>query len=127
MAVGWNGMASLPDQIKNNKNFKNNKILKTTKNFNIYQFEMWPIVGFMVSLWTVGKANHKSGFLSETDCKILKSYLPIIKSIKDEQRIPQFCGYRYVHACTLHRYTCAGRWDEKVNSEVSRTNPRILE
>lgn len=62
----------------------------------------------MISLWTVSKPNHELCFLSDTDYKILKSNLPTIKSNEYEQRIPQHWGCSYVHACTLHRYTCAG-------------------
>lgn len=53
----------------------------------------------MVSLWTVGKANHKPGFLSETDYKILKSYLPIIKMNKG---YPSFVG---IGMCVHAHYT----------------------
>ena len=59
----------------------------------------------MLSLWTVDKPNHKPRFLSDTG---YKTYLPIVKSIKYEQRTPHHYGHRYEHAYTLHKHTCAG-------------------
>lgn len=84
----------------------------------------------MISLWTVSKPNHELCFLSDTDYKILKSNLPTIKSNEYEQRIPQHWGCSYVHACTLHRYTCAGedgmgkliKFQGQIQEHVSKEN-----
>lgn len=72
MVVGWNGMASLPDQIKNNKNI------------NTDQLKMWPMTGFVAQFLDCWKTKSQVVFLSDKAYEILESHFPTLESIENE-------------------------------------------
>lgn len=72
MVVGWNGMASLPDQIKNNKNI------------NTDQLKMWPMTGFVAQFSDYWKTKSQVVFLSDKAYEILESHFPTLESIENE-------------------------------------------